>query len=49
LAAATVAGMGIIAFLKFRRTGGSGDVLLMTQLITEACFYLGALATWRYV
>jgi adenosylcobinamide-GDP ribazoletransferase len=49
LAAAIVAGMGIIAFRKFRRTGGSGDVLLMTQLITEACFYLGALATWRYV
>jgi adenosylcobinamide-GDP ribazoletransferase len=49
LAAAIVAGMGIIGFLKFKRTGSSSDVLVMTQLITEACFYLGALATWRYV
>jgi adenosylcobinamide-GDP ribazoletransferase len=49
LAAAIVAGMGIIAFLKFRRAGGSHDTLDMTQLLTEACFYLGALATWRYV
>ena len=49
LAAAIVAGMGIIAFLKFKRAGGSRDTLDMTQLLTEACFYLGALATWRYV
>jgi adenosylcobinamide-GDP ribazoletransferase len=49
LTAAIVAGMGIIAFLNFKRTGGSRDTLDMTQLLTEACFYLGALATWRYV
>jgi adenosylcobinamide-GDP ribazoletransferase len=49
LAAAILAGMGIIAFLKFKRAGGSRDTLDMTQLLTEACFYLGALATWRYV
>jgi adenosylcobinamide-GDP ribazoletransferase len=49
LTAAIVAGMGIIAFLKIKRTGGSRDTLDMTQLLTEACFYLGALATWRYV
>jgi adenosylcobinamide-GDP ribazoletransferase len=49
LAAAILAGMGIIAFLKFKRAGGSHDTLDMTQLLTEACFYLGALATWRYV
>jgi adenosylcobinamide-GDP ribazoletransferase len=49
LAAAIVAGMGIIALLKFKRAGGSRDALDMTQLLTEACFYLGALATWSYV
>jgi adenosylcobinamide-GDP ribazoletransferase len=49
LTAAIIVGMGIIAFLKFKRARGSNDVLEMTQLHTEACFYLGALATWRYV
>jgi adenosylcobinamide-GDP ribazoletransferase len=49
LAAAIIVGMGIIAFLKFKRARGSNEALDMTQLLTEACFYLGALATWRYV
>jgi len=49
LAVAIIGGMGIIAFLKFKRAGGSRDALDMTQLLSEACFYLGALATWRYV
>jgi hypothetical protein len=49
LVAAIIAGMGIIAFLKFKRADGSRDALDMTQLLTEACFYLGALATWSYV
>jgi hypothetical protein len=49
LAAAIIAGMGIMVFLKTRRAGGSDDALDMTQLVSEACFYLGALATWRYV
>jgi adenosylcobinamide-GDP ribazoletransferase len=49
LAAAIVAGLGVIAFLKYRRISGSGDTLDLAQLLTEACFYLGALATWRYV
>jgi adenosylcobinamide-GDP ribazoletransferase len=49
LAVAIIAGMGIIAFLEFKRADGSRDALDMTQLLTEACFYLGALATWRYV
>ena len=49
LAVAIVAGMAVIAFLKFNRAGGSDDALDMTQLVSEACFYLGALATWRYV
>jgi hypothetical protein len=49
LTAAIIAGIGIIALLKFKRAGASGNILDMTQLITEACFYLGALATWKYV
>jgi adenosylcobinamide-GDP ribazoletransferase len=49
LTAAIIAGMGIMALLKTRRAGGSDNALDMTQLVSEACFYLGALATWRYV
>jgi adenosylcobinamide-GDP ribazoletransferase len=49
LAVAIIVGLGIIAFLKFKRAEGSRDALDVTQLFTEACFYLGALATWRYV
>jgi len=49
LAAAVVAGLGVIAFLRHKRISGSGDTLDLTQLLSEASFYLGALATWRYV
>jgi adenosylcobinamide-GDP ribazoletransferase len=49
LAAAILAALGILAFLKFRRAQSSHDALALTQRLTEACFYLGALATWRYV
>jgi adenosylcobinamide-GDP ribazoletransferase len=49
IAVAIIAGMGVIAFLKFKRADGSRDALDMTQQLTEGCFYLGALATWRYV
>ncbi|MEA3141529.1 MAG: hypothetical protein QOK23_3698 [Gammaproteobacteria bacterium] len=49
VAAAILAGIGIIAFLSFKRAEGAADSLDMTQLATEACFYLGALATWKYV
>jgi adenosylcobinamide-GDP ribazoletransferase len=49
LAAAIVAGIGFIAFFKYKRISASGDRLDATQLVTEVCFYLGALATWRYV
>jgi hypothetical protein len=49
VAAAILAGIGIIAFLRFKRTEGAADSLDMTQLASEACFYLGALATWKYV
>jgi len=49
LTAAIVAGLGFIAFFKYKRISASGDRLDATQLVTEACFYLGALATWKYV
>jgi adenosylcobinamide-GDP ribazoletransferase len=49
LASAIVVGMAFIAFLKYKKISASGDKLDATQLLTEACFYLGALATWKYV
>jgi hypothetical protein len=49
LAAAIVAAMFLIALLRYRKIGGSDDTLDLAQLITEACFYLGALGSWRYV
>jgi adenosylcobinamide-GDP ribazoletransferase len=49
LAAALVAGLGLMAFLKSQAKDASGDVLKFTQLSTEASFYLGALASWRFV
>jgi adenosylcobinamide-GDP ribazoletransferase len=49
LAAAVIAGIGLLAFVKYRRIGNSGEALDLTQLTTEACFYLGALASWRFI
>jgi cobalamin synthase len=49
LAAAIIAGMMLIAFLKHKGAAATGEVQDLTQLGTEACFYLGALATWEYV
>ena len=49
LTAAIVVGLGCIAFFKHPRISAAGDRLDATQLVTEACFYLGALATWKYV
>jgi len=49
LAAAVIAGIGLLAFAKYRRIGSSGEALDLTQLTTEACFYLGALASWRFI
>jgi adenosylcobinamide-GDP ribazoletransferase len=49
LTAAIVVGLGFIAFFKYQRIRAAGDRLDATQLVTEACFYLGALATWKYV
>jgi adenosylcobinamide-GDP ribazoletransferase len=49
LAAALLVGLGFIAFFKYKKISATGDRLDATQLVTEACFYLGALATWKYV
>jgi adenosylcobinamide-GDP ribazoletransferase len=49
LAAALVVGLGFIAFFKYKKIGASGESQDATQLVTEVCFYLGALATWRYI
>lgn len=49
LATAILTGIGFIAFFKYKKISASGDRLDATQLVTEACFYLGALATWKYV
>ena len=49
LAAALIVGLGFIAFFKYKKISASGERLDATQLVTEVCFYLGALATWRFV
>ena len=49
LATAVAAALSIIAFLKSKRRAASEGVLDMTQLLAEVGFYLGALASWRYV
>jgi adenosylcobinamide-GDP ribazoletransferase len=49
LAIALLVGLGFIAFFKYKKMSATGDRLDATQLVTEVCFYLGALATWKYV
>lgn len=49
LAAALVVGLGFIAVFKYKKISATGERQDATQLVTEACFYLGALATWKYV
>jgi hypothetical protein len=49
LAAAIIAGLSIIGLLRLKDAAASADTLDLTQLFSEACFYLGALASWRYV
>jgi hypothetical protein len=48
LAGAVIAGLSSIAYLRFKRAAGSSGAVELIQLLTEACFYLGALATWSY-
>jgi adenosylcobinamide-GDP ribazoletransferase len=49
LAAAVILGLAVMAFVRYRPVSESGSVLELTQLTTEASFYLGALASWRFV
>jgi adenosylcobinamide-GDP ribazoletransferase len=49
LATAIVVGLGFIAFFKYKKIVACDERLDATQMVTEACFYLGALATWKYV
>jgi adenosylcobinamide-GDP ribazoletransferase len=49
LALGVIAGMGIIASLRYQGAGASSGALGLTQLVAELCFYLGALASWSYV
>jgi adenosylcobinamide-GDP ribazoletransferase len=49
LALGVIAGLGIIASLRYQGAGASSAALGLTQLVTELSFYLGALASWSYV
>jgi cobalamin synthase len=49
LAAAVVAGICTIAFMRYKKIRGSIELRDHAQLTAEACFYLGALASWRFV
>jgi hypothetical protein len=49
LAAAVVAGLGLMAFLQFQSSLASDEAPEAAQLTTELAFYLGALASWRFV
>ena len=49
LATAVLLGLAVMALVKYKHVSESGEVLELTQLATEASFYLGALASWRFV
>jgi cobalamin synthase len=49
LAGAVIVGLAFVAYLSFKHSAGSHDALDLVRLLTEACFYLGALAAWSYV
>jgi hypothetical protein len=49
LAGAVIASLSAVAFLKVNHMAGSSDALDTTQQVTELSFYLGALASWRYI
>jgi adenosylcobinamide-GDP ribazoletransferase len=49
LAAAIVAALSIVAHLKIKHRAASGDTHTLAQWLTELCFYLAALASWRYI
>jgi hypothetical protein len=49
LVSAIVARLGLTAYVLPRLKSGYREHLVITQHVTEVCFYLGALATWKYV
>jgi adenosylcobinamide-GDP ribazoletransferase len=49
LVAAIVMRLGLAASLNRRSRPPSRTLMHTVQPLTEACFYLGALATWKYV
>ncbi len=49
LVAAIVVRLGLAAFLNRRSQPPSRTLMDAVQPLTETCFYLGALATWKYV
>jgi hypothetical protein len=49
LAAAIVARIGFIAYIRRSRPSVTPAELDLTQQLTEVCFYLGTLATWAYI
>jgi adenosylcobinamide-GDP ribazoletransferase len=49
LAAALIARIGYMAYIRRYRPGATAAELNMTQQLTEVCFYLGALAAWAYI
>ena len=48
LAAAIIMRIGLAAYVK-RGSSTSRSLLNTVQQSTEVCFYLGALATWKYI
>jgi adenosylcobinamide-GDP ribazoletransferase len=49
LAAAIVARIVFIAYIRRNRPSVTAAELDLTQQLTEVCFYLGALASWAYI
>jgi cobalamin synthase len=49
LAAAIAVSLGVIAYLRLKGTSAEDELPGFAQQLAEAGFYLGALATWRYV
>jgi hypothetical protein len=49
LAASVLVGLGLMAFCRFKTPAVSEHAPESAQLATELSFYLGALASWRFV
>ncbi len=49
LAAAIVARIAFVAYVRRTRDPQSAEELGLARQLTEVCFYLGALGTWAYI